>query len=78
MNIRKYTQSKCFVLKINSFTPSKRSELIVPAPFRAGVIRENQFAEWVNKRILKLRKYFWFNDKERSFDYQNIWCGLLQ
>jgi len=30
----------------------KGSELIVPAPFRAGVIRENQFAEWVNKRIL--------------------------
>ena len=23
----------------------KGSELIVPAPFRAGVIRENQFAE---------------------------------
>ena len=30
----------------------KGSELIVPAPFRAGVNRENQFAEWVNKRLL--------------------------
>lgn len=33
-----------FVLNINSFTLfPKRSELIVSAPFRAGVFRENQF-----------------------------------
>ena len=38
----------------------KGSELIVSAPFRAGVIRENQFANWVNKRIFinLIRKSF--------------------
>jgi len=34
------------------YPDSKGSELIVPAPFRDGVIRENQFGEWVNKRTL--------------------------
>ncbi len=34
----------------------KGSELIVPAPFRVGVNRENQFAEWVNKRLITNRK----------------------
>jgi len=29
MNIRKYTQSKCFVLKINSFTPDPKACLTV-------------------------------------------------
>jgi len=31
----------------------KGSELIVPAPFRVGVFRENQFADWVDNRISK-------------------------
>ncbi len=29
----------------------KGGELIVPAPFRAGVNRGNRFADWVNNQI---------------------------
>jgi hypothetical protein len=40
----------------------KGSELIVPAPFRVGVFRENQFADWVDNRI-SIKVYYVFIKK---------------
>ncbi len=40
---------KILVINMNSFTPfPKGSELIVSAPFRGGVSRENHFANQLN------------------------------